>query len=64
MANWVLLEDRMPTDCDTISGRVPILDTSGYLGYAVLAGAPGYQFLVSDLEIEYWLEAMPPHPEE
>ena len=61
---WVLLKDRHPTEFDVVNGRVPILDTDGYLGYGVLAGPAGHQFLLSEFEVKYWLEAVPRHPEE
>lgn len=64
MAKWILLSERKPTESDVVNGRVPILDTSGYIGYAVMAGPAGHQFLLSEFDVKYWLEAVPAHPEE
>ena len=60
--NWILASERIPTDQETVNGRVPILDKDGYLGYAVLAGPKGAQFLLSEFDVKYWLEAVPASP--
>lgn len=61
---WILLSERKPTYADGVNGRIPILDSDGYLAYGVMAGPAGREFLLSEFDVKYWLEAVPPHPEE
>lgn len=54
---------RLPTDADTIDGRIPIIDEEGYLGFAVLAGSAPHQFMICETGVKYWLEAVPASPD-
>ena len=60
---WIPLSERSPTENDGINGRVPILDKDGYLGFGVVCGRPGQQFLMSEYDVKYWLEAVPASPD-
>lgn len=61
--NWIDIKERKPTEANLICGRVPILDKFGYIGYALFVPqAGGRLFCISDYDVAYWLEGVPPAP--
>ena len=54
--NWINVSERLPTEEETLNGRVPILDEDGHLGYALLINNGRQQaWLMSEFDVEYWL---------
>ena len=58
---WVRATDRMPTEDETIGGRVPVLDADGYLVFGLLIC--GRLHGTSDIDVEWWLPVQAPNVE-
>lgn len=56
---WVRATDRMPTEDETIGGRVPVLDADGYLVFGLLIC--GRLHGTSDIDVEWWLPVQAPN---
>lgn len=58
---WIKAEERMPTEEETINGRMPTIDSEGYLRYGLLIDN-GRQppFLMSDTDVVYWMPVTKP----
>lgn len=56
---WVRATDRMPTEDETIGGRVPVLDADGYLVFGLLIC--GRLHGTSDIDVEWWLPVKAPN---
>lgn len=55
---WVSVEERMPTEDETIDGRLPVIDKSDFLVYGMLVG--NTLLTSSQEDAVYWLPVVPP----
>lgn len=58
-SSWIPVIERLPQENETIEGRVPALDSDGYLTCAMKIGDQLY--CSSDLPATHWLP-VPPRP--
>ncbi len=56
---WVDAEERMPTEDETIDGRVPAIDEDGFLVFAILVC--GKLIGTSNIGIDFWLPVKAPN---
>ena len=57
MSEWISVKDRMPKDDETIDGRVPAIDSEGYLITVLLIGneSVGHALIGSDTPVVCWM---------
>ena len=54
--NWIPVTERLPTEAETLNGRIPVVDADGYLGYAMLVNNPRQEpWLMSEFNVAFWL---------
>lgn len=54
--NWIPIDERLPTEAETLDGRVPIVDDTGHLGYALLINNRNQEpWLMSEFNVAFWL---------